>query len=78
MSTTKSFVEVATDAADQGVAAMQQAQDWSLAVASELPSATAVIEWSFETARRSLEQQRAYALRLAEIVAPAPSRPAKP
>jgi hypothetical protein len=78
VSTTKTFVQLATEAADQGLTAMQQAQDWSLAVARELPSAAAVIEWSFETARKSLEQQRAYALRLTEIVAPAPSSPAKP
>jgi hypothetical protein len=78
MSTTKTFVELATEAANQGLTAMQQAQDLSLAVASEVPSPAAVIEWSFDTARKSLEQQRAYALRLTEIVAAAPSRPAKP
>jgi hypothetical protein len=78
MSTTKTFVELATEAADQGLAAMQQAQDLSLAVARELPSAAAVIEWSFDTARKSLEQQRAYALRLTEILAPARSTPAQP
>ena len=78
MNTTKTFVELATEAASQGLAAIQQAQDLSLAVASELPSAAAVVEWSFDTVRKSLEQQRAYALRLTELLAPAASRPANP
>jgi hypothetical protein len=78
VSTTKSFLEVATEAANEGLTAMQRAQDWSLAVASELPPPAAAIEWGFDTARKSLEQQRAYALRLTEILARAPSRAAKP
>jgi hypothetical protein len=85
MSTSKGFVELSSEAVDQALQALQQAQDWSLKVTEaavgirdELPAATAVVGWSFDTARKVLEQQRTYALRLTEILTPPASTAAKP
>jgi hypothetical protein len=85
MSTSKGFVDFWSDAVDQGLQVLRQAQDWSLQATeaalgrrAEVPSAAVVVEWSFDTAGKVLEQQRAYALRLTELLTPRASSQAKP
>jgi hypothetical protein len=84
MSQPTGFVELSSEAVDQTLQALEQAQQWSLTVTKatvgmrgEVPRATAVVEWSFDTARKVLEQQRAYALRLTEILIPEAATAAK-
>ena len=75
--TTKGFAELSGEATDKTLAAVREAQDWSLqavqafvAVRGEAPSPAAIVAWSFDTAQKLLEQQRTYALRLTQLLTP--------
>jgi ABC-type nitrate/sulfonate/bicarbonate transport system substrate-binding protein len=85
MARPKGILELSTDAVDRTLQGVQQAQEWSLRateaaleISGELAPAKTVVEWSFDTARKALEQQRAYAIRLTDILTPAASHQAKP
>jgi hypothetical protein len=75
---TATFPEFAADATNQALAAWKEAQELSLRTAEStvgllasgavgLPSVTQAFEAGFDVAARVLEQQRSYAVRLAEI-----------
>jgi len=81
--TTTNFVLLTAEAQKQALAALKQAQDLSLQatelaiglgtgkagdVLGELPSPTAAIEGAFGFAGQVLQQQKAYALRMTELM----------
>jgi hypothetical protein len=77
---TKGFAQFSGQATENALAAVREAQDWSLQATAafvqgggEVPSPAAVVGWSFDTAQKLLEQQRGYALRLTQILTPSTS-----
>jgi uncharacterized membrane protein YgcG len=76
MSETTTYTEAITAATEQSLAALQQIQDAGIraltAASTTLPAPTEFVTASFDAAGKVLEQQRAYALRVAELLSSAP------